>query len=249
METLLWLQMSIQSKLWFFLGVLYRCESWTIKKAEHWQIDAFELWCWIRLLRVPWTARRSNQSILEEVNPKYSLEGLMLKLTLRYFGHWMQRATHWKRPWCWEWLKMGGEGGDRGWDGWMASPTRWAWLWARSGRWWRRGSLDCCSPRGHEESDVTEWMKTTAGQTWLSEWKQQQESRKSLLQLETSRTPSIGEELGASARKIIGKKHNRKEYCPLARASWRDSVYNDGTSLERKCVTTEWSERWKGKPN
>ena len=63
----------------------------------------------------------------------------MLNLTLQYSGHWMQRATHWKRPWCWEWLKMGGEGGDRGWDGWMASPTRWTWVWARSGRWWRTG--------------------------------------------------------------------------------------------------------------
>ena len=72
--------------------VMYGCESWTIKKAEHRRIDAFELWCWRRLLRVPWTARRSNQSILKEINPEYSLEGLMLKLKLQYFGHLMQRA-------------------------------------------------------------------------------------------------------------------------------------------------------------
>ena len=84
--------MSIQSKLWFFPGVLYRCKSWTIKKAECRRIDAFELWCWIRLLRVPWTARRSNQSILKEINPEYSLEELMLKLKLQYFGHLMGRA-------------------------------------------------------------------------------------------------------------------------------------------------------------
>ena len=75
-----------------FLVVMYGCESWTIKKAEHRRIDPFELWCWRRLLRVPWTARRSNQSILEEISPEYSLEGLMLKLKLEYFGHLMQRT-------------------------------------------------------------------------------------------------------------------------------------------------------------
>ena len=75
-----------------FPVVMYGCESWTIKKAECWRIDAFELWCWRRLVRVPWTARRSNQSILKEISPKYSLEGLMLKLKLQYFGHLMQRA-------------------------------------------------------------------------------------------------------------------------------------------------------------
>ena len=78
--------------------VMYRCESWTIMKAERQRIDAFELWCWRRLLRVPWTARKSNQSILKEINPEYSLEGLMLKLKLQYFGHLMQKLTHWKRP-------------------------------------------------------------------------------------------------------------------------------------------------------
>ena len=77
----------------FFPLVMYGCESWTIKKAEHWRIDAFELWCWKRLLRVPWTARRSNQSILKEINPEYSLKGLMLKLKLQYFGHLMQIAN------------------------------------------------------------------------------------------------------------------------------------------------------------
>ena len=82
-----------------FPVVMYGCDIWTIKKAEHRRIDAFELCCWRRLLRVPWTARRSNQSILKEINPEYSLEGLMLKLKLQYFGHLMQRAfSHWKRP-------------------------------------------------------------------------------------------------------------------------------------------------------
>ena len=83
-----------------FPVVMYGCESWTMKKAEHWQIDAFELWCWRRLLRVPWTARRSNQSILKEIGPEYSLEGLMLKLQLQYFGQLMWRVDSLERPWC-----------------------------------------------------------------------------------------------------------------------------------------------------
>ena len=116
-------------KAMVFLVVMYGCKSWTIRKAEHWRVDAFELWCWRRLLRVPWTARRSNQSILKEISPEYSLEGLMLKLKLQYFGH----LTHWKRPWCWERLKVGWEGDNRGWDGWMASPTQWTWVWVSSG--------------------------------------------------------------------------------------------------------------------
>ena len=85
-------------KAMVFPVVMYECESWTIKKAEHGRIDAFELWCWRRLLRVPWTARRSNQSILKEIGPEYSLEGLMLKLKLQYFGHRWEELTHWKRP-------------------------------------------------------------------------------------------------------------------------------------------------------
>ena len=79
-------------KAMIFPVVMYRCESWTVKKAEHQRIDAFELWCWRRLLRVPWTARTSNQSIVKEISPEYSLEGLMLKLKLQYFGHLMRRA-------------------------------------------------------------------------------------------------------------------------------------------------------------
>ena len=106
--------------------VTYGCESWIIKKAECWRVDAFELQCWRRLLRVPWTARRSKQSILKEISPDYSLERLMLKLKLQYFDHWCEGLTHLKRPWCWERLKAGEKGDNRGWDGWMASPTQWA---------------------------------------------------------------------------------------------------------------------------
>ena len=126
-------------KAMVFPVIMYGCECWTVKKAERRRIDAFELWCWRRLLRVPWTARRSNQSFLKEISPGYSLQGLMLKLKLQYFGHLMQELTHWKRPWCWEGLGAGGKGDYREWDGWMASPTWWTWVWVNSGSWWWTG--------------------------------------------------------------------------------------------------------------
>ena len=100
-------------KAMVFPVVMYGCESWTVKKAEHWKSDAFELWCWRRFLRVPWTARRSNSSILKEISPECSLEGLMLKLKLT-LATWCKELTHLKRPWCWEWLRAGGEGDGRG---------------------------------------------------------------------------------------------------------------------------------------
>ena len=87
-------------KAMVFPVVMYGSESWTIKKAECWRIDAFELWCWRRLLRVPWIVRRSHPSILKGITPEYSLEGLMLKLKLQYFGHLCEELTHWKRSWC-----------------------------------------------------------------------------------------------------------------------------------------------------
>ena len=122
-------------KAMVFPVVTYGCESWTITKAEHWRTDAFELWSW-RLLRVPRTARRSNESILREINPEYSLEGLMLKLELQYFGHLIQTADSLKSPWCWERLRAEGEEGIRGWDGWMASTMQWTWTWTNFRKWW-----------------------------------------------------------------------------------------------------------------
>ena len=118
-----------------FPVVMYGYESWTIKKAERWRNDAFELWCWRRLLRVPWTAKRSNQSTLKEISPGCSLEGLMLKLKLNILATWCEELTHMKRPWCWERLRVRGEGDNRGWDGWMASLTQWTWVWAGSRSW------------------------------------------------------------------------------------------------------------------
>ena len=146
-------------KVVVFPIVMYGCESWTIKKAEHQRIDDFELWCCRRLLRVPQTARRSNQSILREISPECSLEGLMLKLKLQYFGHLIWRTAPQKSPWCWERLKVGGEGDDRRWNGWMSSPTRWAWVWVGSGCWWWTGKPGMLQPMG-----------VTKSQTWLSDW-------------------------------------------------------------------------------
>ena len=103
------------------------------------RIDVFEMWCWRRLLRVLWTARRSNQSILKEISPEYLLVGLMLKIKLQYFGHLCKEPAHWNRPHCWERLRAGREGGVRGWDGWMRSLTQWTWIWANSRRLWRTG--------------------------------------------------------------------------------------------------------------
>ena len=122
-----------------FPVVMYGCSSWTIKKAECRRIDAFELWCWRKLLRVPWTARRYNQSILKEISPENSLEGLMLTLKLQYFGHLMWRTDSFEKIWCWEWLKVGGKADDRGWDGWITSLTQWTWVWVNSGSWWWTG--------------------------------------------------------------------------------------------------------------
>ena len=119
--------------------VMYGCEIWTVKKAERRRIDAFELWCWRILLRVPWTARRPNQSILKEISPGCSLKGLMLKLNLQYFSHLMWRADSLGNSWCWKRLRAGEEGDNRGWDGWMASLTQWTWVWADFRRWWRTG--------------------------------------------------------------------------------------------------------------
>ena len=97
-----------------FPVVMYGCENWTVKKAERWRIEASELWCWRRLLRVPWTARRSNQSILKEISPGYSLEGMMLKLKLQYFGHLMRRVDSLEKTLMLEGLGAGGKGDDRG---------------------------------------------------------------------------------------------------------------------------------------
>ena len=144
-----------------FPVVTYGCESWTIKKAEHRRTEAFELWCWRRLLRVPWTARRSNQSILKEISPGCSLEGLMLKLKLQYFGHLMWSVDSLEKT-----LMLGGIGGRRRRErrrmGWLDDITdsmdmSLSELWVGDGQ----GGLACCNSWGHKKSDMTERLNWT----------------------------------------------------------------------------------------
>ena len=140
---------------------MYGCESWTVKKAECWKIDAFALWCWRRFLRVPWTARRSNQSILKEISPGCSLEGLMLKQKLQYFGHLMRRTDSVEKTLMLGGVGAGGEGDDRGWDGWMASLTWWTWVWVNSVSWWWTGRPGVLWFMESKESDTTERQNWT----------------------------------------------------------------------------------------
>ena len=151
-----------------FPVVMYECESWTVKKAECQRIDAFELWCWRRPLRVPWTARRSNQSLLKEISPGCSLEGLCWSWDSNTLATWCEELTHWKRPWCWERLGAGGEGDDRGWDGWMASLTQWTWVWVDYGSWWWTGRPGVLwfmwSQRvGHDWATELNWLNSYLG--------------------------------------------------------------------------------------
>ena len=137
-------------KAMVFRIVMCGCESWTIKKAECWRIDAFELWYWRRLLRVPWTARRSVLGV--------HWKDWCWSWNSSTLATWCKELTHWKRPWCWERLKAGGKGDDRGWGGWMASPTQWTWVWVNSGSRWWTGRPGFCSPWGRKESDMTEQL-------------------------------------------------------------------------------------------
>ena len=141
------------------------------KKAEHRRTDAFELWCWRRLLRVPWTARRSNQLILKEVSPAYSLEGLMLKLKLQCFGHLMWRTDSFEKTLMLGKIEGWRRRGRQRWDGWMASLTRWTWVWVSSGRWWwtgRPGVLQSMGSQRVRHNWVTELKEI--GQSKMRKW-------------------------------------------------------------------------------
>ena len=119
-----------------FPVVMYGCESWTIKKAEHRRIDAFELWCWRRLLRIPWTARKSNQSILKEISPEYSLEGLMLNLKLQYSSRLMWRADSLEKTLMLGKIEGGRRRGQQRMRWLNGSQTQWTWVWINSRSWW-----------------------------------------------------------------------------------------------------------------
>ena len=132
-----------------------------MEKTECPRTDAFELWCWRRLLRVPWTARRSTQSILKEISPDYSLEWRMLKLKLQYLGYLMWRTDSFEKTLMLEKTEVGRKGDDRGWDGWMASLTQSTWVWINSRSWWWTGRLGTLQSKGHKELDMTEQLNWT----------------------------------------------------------------------------------------
>ena len=146
---------------------MYGCESWTIKKAEHRRIDAFELWCWRRFLRIPWTAWRSNQSVLRRLVPGVHWKNWCWSWNFNILATWCKELTHWKKTWCWERLKAREEGDDRGWDGWMASPTAWTWVWESSRSWWwpgKPGVLQSMRSQrvGHNRTTELNWWYSDA---------------------------------------------------------------------------------------
>ena len=145
-------------KAMVFPVVMYGCGRWTVKKAEHWRIDSFELWCWKRLLRVPWMARRFNLFILNEISPGVLWKEWCRSWNSSTLATSCEELTHWKRLWSWEALGEGREGDNRGWDGWMASPTRWTWIWVNSGSWWWTGRPGVLRFMGSEVSDMIEWL-------------------------------------------------------------------------------------------
>ena len=157
-----------------FPVVMHGCESWIVKKTERRRIDTFELWCWRRLLRVPWTARRSDSPFWR------SALGFLWKEWCKSWNSSTlatshEALTHWKRLWCWEGLGAGGEGDERGWDGWMASRTRWTWIWVNSGRWWwtgRPGVLRFMGSQrvGHDWATELNWRRPDAMILVLEWW-------------------------------------------------------------------------------
>ena len=160
---------------------MYGCESWTIKKAEPQRIDAFELWCWRRLLRFSWTAMRSNQLILKD----YSLEGLNIhwkdwcwSWSSNTWATWCEELIHWKRPWWihWERLKAGGKGYNRGWDGWMVSLTWWTWVWATSRSWWWTGRPGMLQSVGLQRVR-RDWV-TELNRQWIRRWNKRKSQTK-----------------------------------------------------------------------
>ena len=157
-------------KAMIFPVVMYGCEIWTVKKAGCRRIDAFELWCWRRLLRVPWTARRSSQSILKVLGVHW--KDWCWSWNSSTLATSCEKLTHWKRPWCWEGLGAGGERDGRGWNGWIASLTRWTWVWVNSGSWWWTGRPGVVrfmgSQRvGHDWATELNWLMKESNQGWL----------------------------------------------------------------------------------
>ena len=191
----------------------------------YYDIYYFELWCWRRHLRVPWTARSSTQSILKEISPEYSLEGLMLKLKLQYLTTWRQELTHWKRPWRWERLKAGGERDDRARDDWMASPTPRTWVWVNSGSWWL---TEAWSAAVHgvakSRTRLSDWSKLSPA---VFSWRDHDGKRK-----DRSRHRAIVTSAAAS-RVVIPAEFRRRRRVPPCKRHGRNQTLRRLSALPR----------------
>ena len=160
-------------KAMVFPVVMYGCESWTIKKAECWRIDAFELWCWRRLLRIPGLQGDQTRQSWRRSVLNIHWKDWCWSWNSNTLATWCEELTHWKRPCYWERLKAGGEGDDRGWVGWMASLTRWTWVWVNPGSWWWTGKPGVLrfmgSQRvGHNWATELNWTEVNINSLWIS---------------------------------------------------------------------------------
>ena len=155
-------------KAMVFLVLTYGCESWTIKKAECWRIDAFKLWCWKKLFKSPLDNKEIKSSILKEINSEYSLEGGMLKLKHQYFGHLMWRADSMEKTLMLQKRRAGGERNATRWDGWMASLTQLTWVWANSRRYWRTGKPGVLQSIGSQRVQMAEWLNNSSPSHWVA---------------------------------------------------------------------------------
>ena len=225
-------------KAMVFPVVMYGCESWTTKAAQRWRMMLLNPWYWKRLWRVPWTARRSNQSIQKEINPEYSRGGLMLKL--QYFGHLMLRADLLGKTLKLERLRARGEEGKKGWDGWMASSTRRTWVWANSRRWWRPGKPGALRPMrsqrlGHDSASEQQAERKKA--VCEGKWKTEVKAKKGHLEERThsgvklraawctARFPDNGD--GLREAQVGGKKEaGPRRKAAVSKCLWTTAEWN-----------------------
>ena len=209
-------------KAMVFPVVMYGCESWTIKKAEHWRIDVFELWCWRRLLRVPWTERRSNQSILKKSVLNIHWKDWCWSWNSHTLATWCEELTHLKRLWCWERLNAAPEGDNRGWDGWMASLTQWKWVWVNSRSWCWTGRPGVLQSMGSQR----------VGHNWVTElnW----------TELILIRRAS---QVAQLVKKLLAIQETPETWILLL--GWEDSL-EEGTATH--CSTLAWRIPWTEEP-
>ena len=209
---------------------MYGCKSWTIKKDECWRIDAFELWCWRRLLSVPWTASRYNQSTLKQISPECHCKDWCWSWKSNTLATWCEELTHLKRSWCWERLKVGGEGDNRVLDGWMASPTQWRWVWVNSESWWWTG-----------RPGVLQSMGSQRGRhDWVTELKKYKTSLKEIIKTQINLKPSMFKDWKTYYR-VVSK-------CPLIDLKIQQYLHKIPTGFCCYCFVIFDPRNWQADP-